>query len=415
MSKSFSFCIFFVLCLSVASFSQVTKTGGIDFKQGSLSNLFSLASTQRKPVFIEVFLNGCPHCEALAPVLAEKEVGDFYNGQFVSWKTEANSAESKALQKLKNVTYPEFPILFYFDSEGNLIHMATPAEMHTRKEFIGEVIRHGKNALNPQEQTSKYDARFAAGERDLQFLVSYGKYAKAAKQETALKGINGAFAMKLTTPQDRTSQVGFYVLQRFVNDFNSPLSKYFFSHLAEYKSKYPEKEVKEAGESIIFHSLFGLDADSYKPAEIAAMREQMVHIGVPASEAASRTMLKELDAYMRLKDTKGALGVFNTYRKTSTTLSVADYAYMLKYFNEKATDNAYLSEMPVWAEAGLSIAQPQERQSKIVADLWYELAEVYSKAGQKEMAKETALKALQTAKVAKAELTRYEAQVERVK
>ena len=412
---------FWIVCIciftkpSIAQVAPPTLAQGIDFKNIELNQIFDLAKAQNKPLFIEIYLNGCPHCEALAPVLAEKEVGEFYNRNFVSWKAEANSEASKALQKLKNVAYPEFPILFYFDADGNLMHMATPAEKHTRPEFIQEVIRNGANALNPHEQTSKYKGRFASGERSLQFLVDYGKYAKAIKDEVQLNKINEAFASQFTSAQDKTGPTGFYVLQRFVNDFNSPLAVYFFAHLPEFKAKYPAKEVKEAGESVIFHSLFGPKADTYKPGDVVAMREQMVILGVPASEAASRTLLKEMDAHIRAKDTKSAMQVFNTYRKVATTVDLADYAYMLKYFNEKATDDSYLSEMPGWAEAGLNSARPEEKESRIAADLYYELAEVYSKAGQKDLANEAAVKGFKIATGAKVDLARHRAQVDRLK
>jgi len=418
MLKNLYFWIFCFFMPAKSLLSQVAPPAhsqGIDFQNSDLSTVFNMAKAQKKPLFIEIHLNGCPHCEALAPVLAEKEVGEFYNHNFVSWKAEANSEGSKALQKMKGITYPEFPILFYFDPEGNLMHMATPAEKHKRQEFIEEVIGNGQNAMNPKEQTSKYAERFAAGDRSLQFLVNYGKYVKAIKDELQLNKINEAFASQLISPQDKISQTGFYVLQRFVNDFNSPLAVYFFAHLPNFRAKYPAKDVKEAGESVIFHSLFGSKADTYKPDEVVGMREQMVVLGVPATEAASRTLIKEMDAHLRAKDTKAAVQVFNTYRKISTTVDLAYYAYMLKYFNEKAVDNSYLSEMPGWAEAGLKMAKPHEKESKIAADLYYELAEVYTKAGQNQLASETAANGLRIARAVKMDLSRHETQVERLK
>lgn len=405
---------FFILFLYKSSSAQPV-TGGIDFKKVDLKTAFSLAKEQKKSLFIEIYLTGCPHCEALAPVLTEKEVGTFYNANFISWKTEANSADSKELQKLKNVTYPEFPILFYFDSEGTLMHMATPAEMPSRQSFIQEVIGLGRDALNPVKQTAKYQERFQAGDRDFQFLISYGKYARAVKDNNALTAITDAFALKLTTGADKMSQVGFYVIQRFVNDYNNPLAAYFFGNLAGYRSKYPEKDVKEAGEAIIFHSLYGAKGGSYSAADITRMREQMVALGVPAGEASSRTLMKEIDAYLKVGDTRGAMGVFDRYRQISTTISIADYAYILKYFNEKVKDNAYLEQAPVWAEAALRIAKPEEKQSKLAADLHYELADAYMKSNRKELALETARKALAIAKAAKIGVAKYEDQVGRFK
>lgn len=127
----------------------------------------------KRPIFVEVNLTGCPHCDALAPVLEEKAVGDFYNTHFISWKTEANSKESAAFQKDKGVTYPEFPLFFFFDANGDLIHTSNPAEHTTRQAFIQEILAHGKTALNPLQRTGSYPARFASGDRDLISLQKY--------------------------------------------------------------------------------------------------------------------------------------------------------------------------------------------------------------------------------------------------
>jgi thioredoxin-related protein len=402
---------------SYQTFSQKTleKTVGIDFKNTALDEAFQLAKSQNKPLFIEVYLTGCSHCEALAAILQEKEVGDFYNQRFVSWKTEANSEASKQLQALKKLTYPEFPLLFFFDPEGNLLHMGTPPEKSDKNAFIGEINLLGRQALDPQTQTSKYPARFAGGQRDLAFLIRYGKLAKAIKDDEALRLINDAFAQQLVTDQDRKSKPGFYVLQRFIDDYNSTLAKYFFAHLSEFKALYAEKDVRESGESIIFHSLFGARADSYTPEDITSMRHQMVALGVSAEEAAGRTLLVETEAFFRAKDTRGALMVFNGYRRIAKSVGMADYAYMIKLFNEKAPDGSYFSEMAVWADSAMQTSKAEDKKGQTAADLYFHLAETYERAGERLQAQESAAKALEIAQAAKVNLVRFEEQVKRIK
>lgn len=186
-------------------------------------------------------MNGCPHCEALAPVLTEKSVGDFFNANFISWKTEANSKESAAFQKSKGVTYPEFSIMFFFDFNGDLIHLVTPAERKTRAEFIEEVLSAGCTALDPKQRTGSYAARFKNGDCDLMFLINYGKYCKTIKDLGTLAEINDTLGKLLTSPQDITSQDGFYVLQRLINDVDNPLSAYFITHMNEFRRNIPRK------------------------------------------------------------------------------------------------------------------------------------------------------------------------------
>ena len=125
--KSTFFSIAFSL-LVFAGFGQ-----GIKFQEGNFSQLLTSARQQNKLLMVEIYLNGCPHCAALAPVLQEKKVGDLFNAAFVNAKIEANSTISKELQMQKGLTYPEFPLFFFFDANGQLVHQAAPAESPTER------------------------------------------------------------------------------------------------------------------------------------------------------------------------------------------------------------------------------------------------------------------------------------------
>lgn len=409
------FCFFIFLFHNHHAHAQVTKLkSGIRFEAGDFKAALAKARNVNKPVFVEVYLTGCPHCDALAPVLEEKAVGDFYNANFISWKTEANSKESAAFQKDKGVTYPEFPLFFFFDANGDLIHTSNPAEHTSRQEFIQEVITHGKTALSPLQRTGSYPARFASGDRDLMFLIGYGKYSKAVKDQQKLTEINNELGKILVQPQDITGQAGFFVLSRLMNDYRNPLAQYFFGHLDEFKSKYVAKDVQGAGEAILYHTLYGPAGDSFSVDDIVKMRMDMGRLGISPADASARLLIKELDAYLRAKNTPGAVNRFNEYRKQVPNLALADYAYLMKYFNEKAPDQSYLAEMPVWAAAGLKAAKKEEQNSKIMAGLYLELSEAYHKMGHKDEAKKYADQCLQTAKAAKEDLTKYNQQVARV-
>ncbi len=93
--------VMFLLLLFILGWGTLSFAQGIRFQEKSIDELVAEAKSQDKLVFVEIFLTGCSHCEALAPVLDEKKVGDFYNATFVSAKYEANSPLSKALQETK--------------------------------------------------------------------------------------------------------------------------------------------------------------------------------------------------------------------------------------------------------------------------------------------------------------------------
>ncbi len=193
-------------------------------------------------------------------------------------------------------------------------------------------------------------------------------------------------------------------------DVENPLSRYFFGHPDEFKGKFPAKDVKETGEAILYNALYGPKGESYPAGQIIAMRHNMVQLGVPEADASARLLLKELTAHLREKNTSAAVSRFNEYRHRSTTLGIADYAYMLKFFNE----NSYLPQIPLWAATGLSLAKPAKLKTKIAAGLYYEPAQAHWKMQQRDQVS-NAEKALEIAKLAKDDLDRYQALVTKVR
>lgn len=395
----------FLLIISVA-FSSHGQ--GISFLSGSYQSAVETARRTNKPLFIEVYLNGCPHCAALAPVLQEKQVGDFFNARFVSYKVEANSEESKQMQQQKGITYTEFPLFFFFDPvSGQLVHQAAPAERPNRSQMIDEVLLHGRDALDSNQRTSGYANRFAKGDRNLQYLVNYAKYAKATKDTERLWVLNNEIAKAFTKPSDLESESGFYVISRLINDFKNPMAVHFFNNLAKYKAKFPAKEVKDAGESIIYYTLyFGKRMNELSSDEIVKMRQAFVSLGISAELASGRTIVKELDAYFREKNTKKAISRFDEYRR-GAKLSVGDYAFILKYFREKSNDDSYLPNVTQWVNDGLKLVKPAERNKKEVADLYIENSKALLKLGKKAEAKKAAENALNVAKGAKIDTAPY--------
>ncbi len=392
-----------------------TLAQGINFLGGNFQSAAEAAKRANKILFVEVYLTGCPHCAALAPVLEEKKVGDFFNSQFVSYKVEANSEDSKMLQQQKGITYVEFPLFFFFDpSSGQLIHQAAPTEQPSRSGAIEEVIKHGRDALDPTQRTSSYPSRFAKGDRDLGFLINYAKYTKATKDTERLWILNKEIAKQVVRPSDIESQAGFYILSRLINDIDNPMAAYFFNNLSKFKAKYPAKEVKDAGETILYYTMYGRRANDLTIADITKCRKAFVQLGLTAPVASGRTILKELEAYFRNKETAKAVARLNEYVATAP-MSLAEYAYMTRLFNEKATGNSYVPSLLKWVNDGVRVAKANEKTSKLMADLYLQQSVAYQRIGKKVEAKKAIKTAVEVAQAAKVDVKPYTDQLEKVK
>lgn len=382
-------------------YSQRLKAQGIDFLPGTFQNASEVAKRSNKILFVEVYLDGCPHCAALAPVLQEQKVGSFYNTNFVSIKIEANSSDSKVLQQQKNLTYVEFPMFFFFDPiTGQAIHQASPGESPTRDAAIEAVIAHGRDAINPDQRTSNYPNRYEKGDRSLSFLIDYARYAKAHKNEKLVAQITNDMASIIVKPEDLESQVCFFIIQRFINDIDNPIAIYFFKNLNKYKAKFPAKEVRDAAEAITYYTLYGYRGNDLEISKIIEIRNAMLTAGIAPDIASSRTILKELDAHFKAKNMTKATARLNEHRKLSK-LVIQDYAYLLRLFNEKATDTSYVPSLLEWSKEALKSNKPSEKNSKEVAEIYLEEGKAYLKVAKKAEAKQAFQEGLRIAQAAK--------------
>lgn len=140
------------------------------------------------------------------------------------------------------------------------------------------------------------------------------------------------------------------------------------------------------------------------------MRQAMESLGIAPSVAAMRTILKELEAYFREKSTATATVRFDEYQ-TNNFLRTTDYAYPMRFFNEKALDNSYAEKLITWTDKALKAVRPDEQNKPEVAELHREQSEAYLRMGKKEEGKKAAEKALAVAKLAKEKLEPYEKQL----
>jgi thiol-disulfide isomerase/thioredoxin len=400
----------FLILLFILEWGTRSIAQSIQFREEGIDQLVAEAKRQDKLVFVEIFLNGCSHCEALAPVLDEKKVGDFYNATFVSAKYEANSPLSKALQETKKIGYAEFPLLLFFDADGQLIHQATPTDKPTRSEFIQEVLRHGNDALSPATRTSGYPARYAQGDRNLDFLINYAKFAKTTRDTMQLAAINQEFGKIFSLAADLESPVGFFIISRFIDDIQHPMATYFFSHLDTYRAKFGPQPVQQAGESVLYQTLYGSKTNRLSSADIVAIRKAMESLGTPALVATQRTILKELEAYFRENKTVAAIARFDEYH-TTNTLKIIDYAYLMRFFNEKAPDNTYAASLVSWINDALKPIKPIAQNRAEIAELYREQSEAYLRLGQKAEGKKAAEKAVAIAKIVKEKPETYAKQL----
>ena len=257
VKKIFAFVVVFVMAsgLSYAQQSSSTSEEGMAFEHGSVAEIFAIAKAQNKYIFVDCFADWCGPCKWMAAnVFPQKEVGEFYNSNFVSYKFDMEKGEGPDFAKQYNVT--SYPRYLYFSPDGELVHMSGGSK--EAEKFIQD----GMNALNPEMTLYGLQTKYESGDRSPQTLMNYANALWNANQ----KG-NQAIGEEYLKTQDEselTSADNWQMIERFVWNVDGREFKYLEANKATFASLYGEKEVSQKiNNTYINHFFTSKDFEAY--------------------------------------------------------------------------------------------------------------------------------------------------------
>ncbi|GAB3556450.1 thioredoxin family protein [Spirosoma fluminis] len=373
--------ILFVL-LSTAALAQ---KAGIQFREGAVEKVFQEARRTGKPVFIEIFSPTCHVCQSFMPTLADARVGKFYNSKFISTKLDIGLPSTRAFLDSRRLFVPSLPLFLYFDPQQNLVHFAMS------NNSTDEVIRHGTNALNPQMRSQTMKSRYQQGERSSNFLIDYAMYGRVTKDTAANIAAMNDYARQ-QSPATFANQTNWLALQKIVLDYENPLFQYMLSHLDTYRKAYGAQPSQQVAENILMSSLYSSRGAQYPAAKIIQIRQDLTKIGIDARVAANRTLLPEVNAYFRARQTAKAVERMDS-QTSSNQFSVPEYIYISRLFNRSSPDAVDAPTVVKWVNKALALKPSPKEQ----ADLYAELATAYRRSGKADDAQKAAQKSKELA------------------
>jgi len=103
--------------------SNKDKTG-IDFHTGTWAEALQKAMKEGKPLFLDISASWCGPCKLLkANTFPNKEVGKFFNSNFVNVAVDGEEGEGVTLARKYNIR--GYPTMIFLDSKGNVISQIT--------------------------------------------------------------------------------------------------------------------------------------------------------------------------------------------------------------------------------------------------------------------------------------------------
>lgn len=372
--------IIFLLLLTSVAFGQAQKPG-IKFRETPVAAVFQEARRAGKPVFVEIYSPTCHVCESFIPTLADTRVGRFYNEKFISTKLDIALPSTRQFLDRNRLFVPSLPLFLYFDPQQNLIHFAMS------NNSTDEVIRHGTNALNPKERGQTMKSRYQQGERSANFLIDYAMLSRVTKDTVANITAMNDYA-RLQSPATFTNQTNWLALQKLVLDYENPMFEYMLAHLDQYRKAYGADQTKQVAENILMSSLYSGRGAQFPINKILDVRQGLVKIGIDPRVAANRTLLPEVNAYFRARQTAKAVERMDN-QVNSNQLSVPEYLYISRLFNRASPDATDAPTVVKWVNRALALKPGPKEQ----ADLYNELATAYRRSGKADEAQKALQKA----------------------
>ena len=128
-------------CSKANTPTEIISTEGIQFFQGTWDEAIQKSTSENKPIFLDVSTSWCGWCKVLKrKTFVDKEVGNYFNANFINVEIDAEQGEGKTLaQKYEVSSYPT--LLVVDKNEKVLMYSSGYIEPE-------DLIQLGKTAIN---------------------------------------------------------------------------------------------------------------------------------------------------------------------------------------------------------------------------------------------------------------------------
>ena len=213
--------------------NAIKKFSGIKFAHTSFDNAIEKAKKENKMIFIDCYTSWCGPCKMLAKdVFTKKNVGDFFNENFVSLKLDMEK-EGKSLKKFLGVN--AYPTLVFMNADKQIVHKVVGGMSDVELLAEATLATAGKGII-------LYENKFATGERDSDFLIDYLKMLEKANQKETIAKVAATY-FNGVKKKDLLSERNWELIDKYITNYNSREFKYLVSKKKKFIEKYGAKKV----------------------------------------------------------------------------------------------------------------------------------------------------------------------------
>ncbi len=388
---------FHTICLfiTVASFAQ-----HVNFEP-SLNIALDKAKQQNKILFVEYYNAECPVCQKLEPVFTDKELGKFYNDNFINYKlnTEHIKKEDSLFINKAGLSFTSVPYFLFFDTDQHFVHYSGT------KQDIPYLINAGKTALDQLERTGNLANKYNSGDRTIKTLYAYSNLLELYKNDS-LRNIIANELFKAYPAANLGLEKSYIIMKNGVSSIENGFFKYWIDHVDAIKVF--ETNAKTAHQAnalgdILQKAINSNERKGWDLGKIRSVKEMIVKTAMSKDPDA---FFWEQESGLLVKENRNdeAMELFNR-RIASDSGAVSASVYTIDHFLNLFTDKASLGKV----KAVIDKLSAKKSTNAEKADLKYSTILFYKRIDDKKTAKKLGNEAINFYKANKidaAELTK---------
>src|SRR5258705_7941504 len=234
------------------SFTLAGLAQGIEFNNGNWEAIKAAAKAQNKAIWVDFYTDWCAPCKFMAQTIFPlKDVGEFYNKNFICVEINAEKGEGIALKEKYAVA--GYPTMIYTNANEEIVYRTTGSTS------AGEFIDQGRLALKaPSGDLSDLKAKYQANQLSNEELYHY--YLRLKAQQGLTKETNEVFDKYFASAANVSNEM-FQIFLTSVSSSRSAAFAYLEKHREELSKLVGVVKVDDYIKKILVHDV---QYDKYK-------------------------------------------------------------------------------------------------------------------------------------------------------
>ncbi len=367
--KQIIFLISLAFFINANSFSQE----GISFSDADWFEILATAKKENKVIFMDAYTTWCGPCKKMSrSTFTDKKVGEFYNANFINVKKDMEKGEGIQLAKEYNVR--AYPTLLFIDGDGKIAHRAVG--FLNAEEFLDL----GNLANDPTKRLSALDEKYAAGNKNAEFLYEYAKVKYNAMDPAY--ALIGEDYMK--TQEEWGTKENMKFIFQFADNSESVLFDYLIKNRMAFVEEFGERAIERKIQNIVNQELAMAEGDK------VLERAKKIFPKIYPEKGAYMYSQFKLTYFRQMEEGDNFAKAAIEHYKKFTPKNGDELNNVAWTIYETVDNKKYLKHALKWAKKSVKLEDNYYNNDTVAA--------VYFKLGKKGKAEKIALRAIELAK-----------------